>query len=207
MTVLSVEGEWIRHAGISRLADGAVEIETPRAQWAYCVAFPLLNPPNESGELQIEAECGAGVVQFLAVRGNDVLGQVDFAAGEGRARKSIRLSKLSSVVHLVARNGGRHGVAKGVILDLCAVVVDLNAALEPAEPGVDLFDGPEAMAINAARLDHLRNLRLELAGSVIDVGCGVGHLSTFFTERGCEVTCVDARQSNLDVLAERHPAR
>src|SRR4051794_29363324 len=72
--------------------------------------------------------------------------------------------------------------------------------------GISVFDSPDALAINRARLAHLDSLGLPIRGkSVLDVGCGVGHLSRFFVERGCQVTCVDGRAENIASLRERYP--
>lgn len=80
--------------------------------------------------------------------------------------------------------------------------------LELGVGGVEVFDTPESQAINRARLEHLATLGLPIEGrSVLDVGCGVGHLSGFFAERGCRVVCVDARVENLKRLAELYPGR
>jgi FkbM family methyltransferase len=72
--------------------------------------------------------------------------------------------------------------------------------------GIGVFDSPDAIAINRARMAHLDSLHLPIGGkSVLDVGCGVGHLSRFFVERGCQVTCVDGRPENIAVLRSHYP--
>lgn len=71
---------------------------------------------------------------------------------------------------------------------------------------MDVFDSPEALAINRARMLHLESLKLTLAGkSVLDVGCGVGNLTRFFLERNCRVTCIDGRPENIETLKRRLP--
>jgi FkbM family methyltransferase len=68
------------------------------------------------------------------------------------------------------------------------------------------FDTPEALELNRARLDHLATLGLPLDGrSVLDVGCGVGHLAQFFVDRNCRVKCVDGREENVRDLRQRYP--
>jgi len=76
-----------------------------------------------------------------------------------------------------------------------------------AAPAVDpaCFDTPEALAINEARLDHLEGLGLNVRGRLLDVGCGVGQLGSYFAERGCAVVCVDGRAENIEALRRRHP--
>ncbi len=74
------------------------------------------------------------------------------------------------------------------------------------EPGPAVFDAPEALAINRARMDHLRALELGLKGkSVLDVGAGVGHLARALADMGCRVRCFEGREENAAVLRERHP--
>jgi SAM-dependent methyltransferase len=69
-----------------------------------------------------------------------------------------------------------------------------------------VFDTPEALALNQARMDHLASLELPINGkTVLDVGCGVGHLAQFFVNRYCWVSCVDARQENIKSLLNRYP--
>ncbi|MFB3777026.1 MAG: FkbM family methyltransferase [Bryobacteraceae bacterium] len=74
-----------------------------------------------------------------------------------------------------------------------------------AEP--DAFDTPDALELNRARLEHLEGLGLPLEGrSVLDVGCGVGHLAQFFLKRNCQVVCIDGREANVQSLRRRYPA-
>jgi SAM-dependent methyltransferase len=72
--------------------------------------------------------------------------------------------------------------------------------------GLSVFDSADALDINRARMDHLESLGLPIGGmSVLDVGCGVGHLAQFFVERRCRVVCVDARAANIARLRELYP--
>ena len=83
---------------------------------------------------------------------------------------------------------------------------DFAAEALPNGGGVETFDTPAAVRINQARLDHLRSLGLPLRGrSVLDVGCGVGHLAQFFVREGCRVVCVDGREPNVASLRQRYP--
>ena len=76
----------------------------------------------------------------------------------------------------------------------------------PTGGGLEVFDVPDALAINRARLAHLESLGLPLSGkSVLDAGCGVGHLAQFFVERGCRIVCVDASSENIDRLRALYP--
>jgi FkbM family methyltransferase len=72
--------------------------------------------------------------------------------------------------------------------------------------GSAVFDSNDAQAINQARLSHLASLNLPIRGkTVLDVGCGVGHLAQFFVERKCRVLCVDGREENIRELKKRYP--
>ena len=76
----------------------------------------------------------------------------------------------------------------------------------PRDGGVEVFDTPAALAINAARMNHLGSLGLPIEGRrVLDVGCGVGHLAQFFAKQRCRVVCIDGRKENLDSLHTRYP--
>jgi SAM-dependent methyltransferase len=66
------------------------------------------------------------------------------------------------------------------------------------------FDTAAAEAINRARLDHLASLNLPIEGRrVLEVGAGVGRLTGFFLDRGCEVVATEARDHNVAELARR----
>ena len=72
--------------------------------------------------------------------------------------------------------------------------------------GLPVFDSPEALALNEARMSCLAGLGLPLAGKrVLDVGGGVGHLAARLTEMGCKVFCTDGREGNIASLRERYP--
>src|SRR5271166_6116213 len=79
-------------------------------------------------------------------------------------------------------------------------------ALPEGGRGVGVFDSADALAINHARMTHVGSLDLPIAGrTVLDVGCGVGHLSRFFVERECKVVCIDGREENIADLRSRFP--
>lgn len=78
--------------------------------------------------------------------------------------------------------------------------------IESQIEGVETFDKQEALEINRARLEHLESVDLPVQGkSVLDVGCGVGHLAQFFVEKGCQVFCIDGRDENIASLQARYP--
>ena len=83
---------------------------------------------------------------------------------------------------------------------------NVAAEARPDGGGLECFETPEAAAINKARLDHLAGLRLRVDGrSVLEVGAGVGHLSRFFLERGCQLVTTEARPENVAELQRRYP--
>ena len=64
------------------------------------------------------------------------------------------------------------------------------------------FRDPSYLRINARRLEHLASLGLDLSNKrVLELGSGVGDLTTFWIDRGCRVHCVDARPECLGVAA------
>ena len=83
-------------------------------------------------------------------------------------------------------------------------VVEHNTPPSPNDVG--LFDEIEANKINQARLAHLSSLQLSFADkTVLDVGCGVGHLAQFFVRAGSKVVCVDGREENIVALQSQYP--
>ncbi|HEV2523225.1 MAG TPA: class I SAM-dependent methyltransferase [Candidatus Acidoferrales bacterium] len=76
----------------------------------------------------------------------------------------------------------------------------------PKGGGTETFDTPEALEINRARMAHLQSLGLPLSNrSVLEVGCGVGHLTQFFVGQSCRVVSLDGRAENIDSLRTRYP--
>jgi SAM-dependent methyltransferase len=70
------------------------------------------------------------------------------------------------------------------------------------------FDRPEALAINKARLDHLGSLGLALASKrVLEVGAGVGKLTSFWERKRCTVVSTDGRAENVKAILEAHAKR
>ena len=73
--------------------------------------------------------------------------------------------------------------------------------------GVDVFDTPEALALNEARMSHLESLGLNLAGKrVLDVGAGVGHLAARLQKMGGSVVCLEGRPENVEAMRSRYPS-
>lgn len=70
-----------------------------------------------------------------------------------------------------------------------------------------VFDRPNAQILVQAKLDHLAHLSgfLNLRGRVLEVGCGLGHVTGFFEELGCDVVSTEGRQENISENLRRHP--
>lgn len=72
----------------------------------------------------------------------------------------------------------------------------------PATP-VESFRFPYYQRLNQRRLEHLASLGLPLSNrSVLEVGAGVGDLTTFWLDRGCRVHSTDARPEHVEILAQ-----
>jgi ubiquinone/menaquinone biosynthesis C-methylase UbiE len=71
-----------------------------------------------------------------------------------------------------------------------------------------MFDLDIYTDINRARLKHLASLNLNLKNStVLEVGSGVGYLTSFFENLNCEVLSTDAREENVIEHRKRFPGR
>lgn len=74
----------------------------------------------------------------------------------------------------------------------------------PQGGGIECFETEAALAINEARLNHLASLGLPLSGRrVLEVGAGIGELTGFFLDRGCDVVATEARPENVEALRRR----
>lgn len=73
-----------------------------------------------------------------------------------------------------------------------------------------VFDTPEAVQLNKARQDAVRELLVQLQKDLalrttVDVGCGIGHLSCFLRDVGFSVVAADGREENISVGKQRYP--
>ncbi len=69
-----------------------------------------------------------------------------------------------------------------------------------------VFDQSASVTFNANRLAHLASLGLDLNGKrVLQTGSGVGKLTGFWEERGCDVTSVELQPENVSEDLVRNP--
>lgn len=69
----------------------------------------------------------------------------------------------------------------------------------------DRFDDElEGKPFDRALLDRVA-AQLAGSGTVVDVGCGPGHVGAYLADRGCDVLAVDLSPQMLRVVRERHP--
>lgn len=67
------------------------------------------------------------------------------------------------------------------------------------------FRNPAYLRMNARRLEHLAGLGLPIAGrDVLEVGAGIGDLTSFFLDRGCRVTAIEPRAENRAYFATQY---
>jgi tRNA (mo5U34)-methyltransferase len=65
------------------------------------------------------------------------------------------------------------------------------------------FHSNHYLRINQRRMEHLASLGLPLASrTVLELGAGIGDLSTFFLDRDNDVTSVEARPENIDCMRQ-----
>lgn len=142
-----------------------------------------------------------------------LLAQLSRALGESkldRAEQAARAliaelpddRELLAVLAKILRATGRAGEAARLL------AARSEPTPSPAAGESFVFDQPHGSEINSARMDHLGSLGLELsARTVLEVGAGLGYLTSFFEERGCRVLSTDARRVNVDEHRRRAPAR
>lgn len=81
--------------------------------------------------------------------------------------------------------------------------LDLASAIANT-PQAD-FHSDRYLRNTARRLEHLASVGLDLESkSVLEVGAGIGDLTTFFLDRGCNVHATEGRPDNYEVLRQRY---
>ncbi len=67
------------------------------------------------------------------------------------------------------------------------------------------FHNLRYLRINARRLEHLATLALPVEQrTVLELGAGIGDLTSFFLDRGCSVTSVEPRSENIAAFRARY---
>lgn len=112
-------------------------------------------------------------------------------------------------VEIAADSGGLSAGSPGAERDAIAAERDAvdESKLAPARVERVAAQPPEAfryegyLRLNQRRLEHLASLGLEFHGRrVLEVGAGIGDLTSFWIDRGCRVTCTDGRPENVEHL-------
>lgn len=68
------------------------------------------------------------------------------------------------------------------------------------------FHSDSYLRHNARRLEHLASLRITVAGSrVLELGAGIGDHTSYYLDRDCDVTLIEARKENIKILRARYP--
>lgn len=72
----------------------------------------------------------------------------------------------------------------------------------PRDP-IESFRFPYYLRLNQRRLEHLASLGLDLRDKrVLEVGAGIGDLTTFFLDRRCTVHSTDARPEHVELIGQ-----
>jgi 16S rRNA A1518/A1519 N6-dimethyltransferase RsmA/KsgA/DIM1 with predicted DNA glycosylase/AP lyase activity len=72
-------------------------------------------------------------------------------------------------------------------------------------PSESAFRNFQYLRMNARRLEHLAGLGLPIAGrDVLEVGAGIGDLTSFFLDHGCSVTAIEPRPANRACFASQY---
>jgi SAM-dependent methyltransferase len=201
-----------------------LEVVTPAMQWSYAVSIASRTSPgiDRPGMIVVTARLHVqhGRVGVGWTRaGSDVFVVEKHATPDGPDTIVIRISPTDLPGRLMFRNVSPTGLSRFVLKDVNArvdsarlpypvTVEDRNVSAEAAHAeGQHVFNDDLARAINTARLEFLASLDLPLTGKrVLDVGCGVGHHSVFYTERGCQVVGIDGRAENITMMKRLYPA-
>jgi hypothetical protein len=88
-------------------------------------------------------------------------------------------------------------------LKLAKLMPKLVLARDP----IQAFHSFAYLRHNARRLEHLATLEIAVRGkTVLEVGAGIGDHSTYYIDRGCDITITEARPENIAVIKARFPS-
>ena len=71
---------------------------------------------------------------------------------------------------------------------------------------IETFHSDHYLRHNARRLEHLASLRIPVSGKrVLELGAGIGDHTSYYLDRGCQVTITEANPENIAILGTRYP--
>jgi len=222
--------DYIIHSNTMVNGKFPLSVTTPQERWSYAVSFPLSDKGIEcfsSAEtpvlVRVETEILSGEIGISCARGDQssLIVEVFHSASEGKTTFDLLIEKPSECRRLIVRNTADDIVSSRILIHSIIVYQiektslltsirikrrDYSTEPVPEDGGVETFDQEKAITLNRARLEHLESLDLPVENKrVLDVGCGVGHLSQFYITRGCTVVGVDAREENIKSMQQRYP--
>jgi len=212
-----------RHRDTRLVATDPIEIITPHPQWSYGAwisgGTPAAATPSASALLvKARVEVRAGQVGVGWTRSDqDEFVVEKYVSGPAIQTVSLRVPLDAAPGRLMFRNASPSGPSHLIVHEWSAVPdsprpypVTLDHREMPAGGAADtgtVFEDELARSINRARLDFLASLDLPLGGKrVLDVGCGVGHHTAFYTAAGADVVGLDGRPENVAAMARLYPS-
>jgi SAM-dependent methyltransferase len=224
--------DFVMHNEARLVGRDPLTVVTDPRQWSYAIAFRLRRrsqgswPPDGPCLIRVKTRVESGRIGMIFVADDlqTVAGTSAEGSGEsGHSVLEVRTESVPGSGWLVIRNNAAGNTPSRCRIETVEMFEGVHAQLPfpafvrhrslddegvPAGGGDETFDTPEALALNRARLAHLDSLGLPLQNrSVLDVGCGVGHLMQFFLDRNCRVVGVDGRAENIERLRAQYPQR
>jgi 2-polyprenyl-3-methyl-5-hydroxy-6-metoxy-1,4-benzoquinol methylase len=208
------------HNGAVAKGQGTRRVSLAAARWNYAASLSLPDVSQRDVRIAIELRVNSGTcgVGLVGQDGSTFL--LERVCLPGQQRIVLRCGGSLAATAIVFRTVDQNDcpLEFEVMEIICEVkpmnseyfglvtVRDYAAESEPGSDGAKVFEDDLAQGINRARLAHLASLDLPVNGKrVLDVGCGVGHFSRFYLERGCTWFGIEGRQSNIDVMRRLYP--
>lgn len=211
-----------RHRETKLVATDPIEIITPAPQWSYGAWISGGTPADRTVpasalivKARIEVRAGHVGVGWTRLDQDEFVVE-KYVSGPGIQTVSLRVPIDTAPGRLMFRNASPSGPSHLIVHEWAAAPdrprpypVTIDHREMPAGAAADtgiVFEDELARSINGARLDFLASLDLPLRGKrVLDVGCGVGHHTAFYTAAGADVVGLDGRPENIAAMARLYP--
>lgn len=212
------------------ISNNPLKISTPKPCWAYACSFPwnreifnkYISEVKYIGiKIDMKVEFGRVGVGLLNQNQSDFIQEKYISEEEDETTINFIFDNINDLSDLIVRNADPNNGKSQVIINKINVfklannyppyLVDIHyrdyqKELRPKSGDSIVFYDEEAKALCESQIDHLEQLNLPVDNKrVLDVGCGVGLFTPYYTKRGCTIVGIDGRKENIEEMRNNYP--